>query len=248
LQFRDDLLAERFVDVKHPDSKYAVVLAGFLISLFCTQAGLAQSPTLQQKVAQAKQLLIANKQQLARYTWQMQETVSVRGDVKSQTVYQVQLGSNGQPVKTVLSQSSSGGTQRQFGIRHRIEENYKEYAQQVGSLAQSYAQLSPARVGQLYAQGQVTLRSAGASDYAEIVVSNYAKSGDSVVLTIRANPKALVSYYVSSYLSGPSDGVTMMVRFSSLPDGTRYASTVTVNGQSKSLTITDHSHDFEPRG
>jgi hypothetical protein len=235
--------------MKHALSKFVALVLGVLLGvLFCAPASVAQSSPLQQKVQQVRQLLAANRQQLARYTWQMQETISVRGEVKRQTVYQVQLGANGKPVKNELSQSSSGGSQRRFGIRHRIEENYKDYAQQVGSLAQSYAQLNPSRIQQLYAQGQVALRSAGSPGYAQIAISNYAKPGDSVVLTIGTNPKALVSYYVSSYLSGPSDAVTMLVRFARLPDGTRYASNVTVNGESKSLTITNRSYDFQVKG
>jgi len=235
--------------MKHRLSRLVALIFGLSLSaLLCERVALAQSSPLQQKVAQVRQLLAANRQQLARYTWQMQETISVRGEVKQLTVYQVQLGADGKPVKNELSQSSSGGTQRRFGIRHRIEENYKDYAEQIGSLAQSYAQLNPSRVAQLYAQGQVALRSAGSPGYAQIAISGYAKPGDSVVLTIATNPKALVSYYVSSYLSVPSDAVTMSVHFSKLADGTRYASSVTVNGESKSLTITDHSYDFELKG
>lgn len=229
-----------------PRSSAALALLG--ASLLCAQAGLAQSSSLQQKVQQAKALLAANRQQLSRYTWQMQETVSVRGEVKSQTTYQVQLNAAGKQVKTELSQSPQSGPQRQFGIRHRVEQRYKQYAQQVGALAQSYAQLNPSRLQELYAQGDVSLKGAGTPDYVELAIKGYEKPGDSIVLTMRRDPQALVSYYVSSYLSDPSDAVTMMVHFAQLADGTRYPSSVTVNGASKELTITQNSSDFELRG
>jgi hypothetical protein len=230
-------------------SKYApAVLTLLLVSSICAQAALAQSSSLQQKVQQAKALLVANRQQLSRYTWQMQETVSVRGEVKSQLVYQVQLDSAGKPLRTEVSESPQSGPQRQHGVRHRVEQRYKQYAQQVGALAQSYAQLSPSRLQELYAQGQVSLKGAGTPGYVELAIKGYEKPGDSIVLTIRTNPQALISYYVSSYLSDPSDSVTMMVRFDKLADGTRYASSVTVNATSKELSITDHSYGFELRG
>jgi hypothetical protein len=209
---------------------------------------MAQAPLLQQKVAQAKQLMIANKQQLARYTWQVQETVSVGGNMKQQSIYQVQLGPDGNQVRTLVAQPvapQSGG--RQHGIKHRVKEDYQDYAQSVGALAKSYAQVSGSRLQQLYAQGAVSLRAAGSPGYSAIVISGYEKPGDSIVVTVSGSPKALYSVNVASYLSQPSDAVTIQVRYAKLPDGTSYAATTTVNGQSKNLTIVDQSSNFVPR-
>jgi hypothetical protein len=221
--------------------------AVLLSALLTSQAGSAQSGQLQQIVQQARAQLVQNQHRLAGYSWQMTQTVSVRGNVKQTTVYQVELGPNGTQLKSVLSQTSAGGSDRKFGIRHRIQENYQQYAASVGALAQSYAQLNPSTVQQLYAQGRVSLRAAGTPGYAQIVIHGYVKQGDTVVLTLRTNPKALVSYSVSSYLSDPSDAVTMQALFGTLGDGTRYVSKVTVNGETKDLLITQTSSNFQPR-
>jgi hypothetical protein len=228
-------------------SNVLAIAAILLSALVTSQAGSAQSGQLQQAIQQVRAQLAQNQQRLARYSWQMTQTVSVRGTVKQTTVYQVELGPNGTQLKSVLSQSSAGGTERKFGIRHRIQENYQQYAASVGALAQSYAQLNPSTVQQLYAQGRVSLRAAGTPGYAQIVIHGYVKQGDTVVLTLHTNPKALVSYSVSSYLSDPSDGVTMQALFGTLGDGTRYVSKVTVNGETKNLTITQTSSNFQPR-
>jgi hypothetical protein len=229
--------------------KAGIPVALFLAGVFVYAApSLAQNASLAQKVQQAKQLMVANQQQLSHYTWQMQETISVNGGVKEQNVYQVQLGPDGQQVRTLIAQPvapSSGG--RQHGIIHRIKEDFKAYAQQVGALAKSYSPLNPAKIQQLYARGSVAIKSAGSPGYSTILISNYLKQGDAIALTLRNNPKTLTSIDVSSYLARPSDVVTMQVRFASLPDGTRYASTTTVNGQSKNLTIVDRSTNFAPR-
>ena len=42
----------------------------------------AQNPELQQKVAEVKQATAENKQALAHYSWQQQETIAIKGDVK----------------------------------------------------------------------------------------------------------------------------------------------------------------------
>jgi hypothetical protein len=229
--------------------KAGIPAALFLSGLFVyATPSIAQNASLAQKVQQVKQLMAANQQQLLHYTWQMQETVSVNGDIKDQNVYQVQLGADGQQIRTLVAQPvapSSGG--RQHGIMHRVKENFKAYAQQVGALAKSYSPLSATKIQQLYARGSVAVKAAGSPGYSAIMISNYLKAGDSVVLTLRNSPKALTSVDVTSYLDQPSDAVTMQVHFASLPDGTRYAATTTVNGQSKNLTIVDRSTNFTPR-
>jgi hypothetical protein len=223
----------------------ALVLSGLFVY---AAPSMAQNASLEQKVQQVKQLMATNKEQLSRYTWQTQETISVNGSVKEQDVYQVQLGSDGQQIRTPIAQPvapSSGG--RPHGIMHRVKEDFKAYAQQVGALAKSYSPLNAAKIQQLYAQGSVTVKSAGSPGYSTILISNYLKQGDTIALTLRNNPKTLTSIDISSYLTQPSDVVTMQVRFASLPDGTRYASTTTVNGQSKNLTIVDRSTNFTAR-
>lgn len=229
--------------------KSAIPVALFLTGLFVYAApGMAQNAPLAQKVQRVKQLMAANQRQLSHYTWQTQETISVKGGVKEQSVYQVALGPDGQQIRTLIAQPvapSSGGRQR--GIIHRVKEDFKAYAQQVGALAKSYSPLNPAKIQELYARGSVTVKPAGSPGYSSILISNYLKQGDAIALNLRNNPKTLTSIDISSYLTQPSDVVTMQVRFASLPDGTRYASTTTVNGQSKNLTIIDRSTNFTPR-
>ncbi len=64
---------------------------------------LAQSPELQEKLAQIKQSSAANKQALAHYTWLEQQTISLKGDVKKTQQFQVRIGPDGQQQKTALN-------------------------------------------------------------------------------------------------------------------------------------------------
>src|SRR5215467_373894 len=136
---------------------------------------LADNLELQAKVTQLKAAIGQNKQMLAQYTWQQLETVSVKGDVKKQIQYQVQIGPDGKPQKTEVTapQQSQGP---QHGLRHRIQENmaqdYEDYAKQIAALAQSYAQPDPAKLQQLYQQGNVTLGSGGVPGTAALVIHN----------------------------------------------------------------------------
>jgi len=207
---------------------------------------LAQGSALQQKVAELKQIMAKNQQSLAHYTWQQQETVSVNGEVKKQALYQVQLGPDGKPVKVDLTQTQSSGG-RPHGIKHRITERYEQYGQQVAALAASYAQPDPGKLQQLYAQGNVALTSGGSPGLGALVITSYVKQGDSVTLTFSRAQKAMLAIHVASYLSGPSDVVTISAQFAKLPDGTSHVSTINVVGQSKNLTVQELNTNYQKR-
>jgi hypothetical protein len=216
-----------------------------LVAAFTLQAP-AQSAALQQKIAAIQASMAKNEQMLGQYTWQEQETVSVRGDVKKTALYSVQLGSDGKPVKTDISQSSPTN-KRQFGIRHRIAENYEDYGKQIAALAASYQQVQPGKIQQLYASGNVSLKSGGIPELDAVVVKNYVKPGDSVTIAFSRASKSVVSLNIASYLSDPSDGVTISAQFAKLPDGTNHVAAVTINGQSKSLVVQENNSDYQKR-
>ena len=66
-----------------------MVLALFTLA---TLPATAQNPQLQEREAEIKQAAAANKRSLARYTWQEQQTISIKGEVKKQKVFQVRTG------------------------------------------------------------------------------------------------------------------------------------------------------------
>jgi hypothetical protein len=214
----------------------------FALTSFSVSAG--QGSSVQPKIAAVQQAMARNQQSLSHYQWQQQETISVNGDVKKVTLYQVQFGPNG-IVKTAISQNASAGSGRKFGIRDRITQDYENYGKQIASLAQSYAQLNPAELQQLYTQGNVALRSGGGPGVLQLVIHNYVKQGDLVTLTFDRGQKALIGMKVASYLSGPSDAVGIAVQFAKLPDGTNHASTINVNGESKNMTVADVNTNYQ---
>lgn len=221
----------------------AVLVFAMLFAV--AQGAGAQNAELQQRVAEIKQTMTRNQQSLAQYTWQQQETISVNGEVRKEEAFQVQMGADGKPVRTALTPSAPQG--RRHGIKHRITEDYERYGQQLSSLAQGYAQLDPARLQQLFEQGNVLLGSGGAPSVVALVIHNYAKSGDSVTLNFDRQQQALLAMNVASYLSGPSDAVTMTAQFAKLPDGTNHVATTSINGQSKGLTVQQTNANYQKR-
>jgi hypothetical protein len=229
------------------------LLAGAFVAVLvllplAVQRASAQNPELQQKLAEVKQSAAANKQALAHYTWQEQENIAVKGEVKDTKFFQVHLGPDGKPQKQEaenLPQSSGG---RQHGLAHHVKEKkgeeYKEYGQQIGALAQQYAQPDPERLQQAFQQGNVMLGSGGAPGEVKMVISNYVKPNDKVTLTFNQQAKAIQGLQIQTYLTDPKDAVTIAAQYSQLPDGTNHVSTMQINGVSKSLQITTQNSDY----
>ena len=226
-----------------------------VIVLFLLAAGRAasqnpggQGPELQQRLAEVKQSAAQNKEALSHYSWQEEEKIAIKGEVKDTKIFQVHLGPDGKPVKAQAEDmpQSSGG--RQHGLAHHVKEKkgeeYKEYGQQIGALAQQYAQPDPERLQQAFQQGNVMLGSGGAPGEVKMVIKNYVKPNDQVTLIFSQQAKAIQSLQIQSYLNDPKDAVTIATQYSQLPDGTNHVSTMQINGVSKNLTITTQNSDY----
>ncbi len=221
------------------------ILAG--VSLAGLRA-VAQHPEVQQRLAELKAASARNKQALAAYTWQEQDTISVKGEVKKQESYQVRTGPDGKPLKTPLNpvqaqaQAAQGGGGRRGGrLRERVIENkkeeYKEYAENIGALARSYTPPDPAKLQEAFKQGNIKLNPGATPDQVQLLITNYLKPNDSMTITFDKAAKAIYSVQIASYLDSPSDAVNVAVQFAKLPEGINHIATMTLEGVSKQLKI-----------
>jgi hypothetical protein len=221
-----------------------------VLSLFMVNVGLAQDPELQQKLAAVKEAAQKNKQALAQYAWTERQTISLKGEVKKQTTYEVRLGPGGQPQKTevaAMPQSSGGGREGRLKehVKEKKKEEFEEYGQQVSALAHEYAQPDPQRLQQAFQQGNLTMGSAGAPGEIRMVIKNYIKPNDNVTLVFNQQTKALQSLQVASYLKDPKDAVEISAQFAQLPDGTNHVANMMVNGVSKKLTVATQNSNYQ---
>jgi nucleoside diphosphate kinase len=208
----------------------------------------AQNPELQQRVAEIKQAAAANKQALAQYTWQEQETISVKGEVKKTEVYQVTIGPDGQQTKNEVSDQSASSGGRKHGLKHHVVEHvtseYEEYGQQIAALAKQYAKPDPEKLQAAYEQHNISLQPGGGGTVG-LTIKNYIKPGDVVTMVFNRQQKAIESIQVSSYLSDPSDVVKLNVQFAKLPDGTNHVTSMQVNGVTKQLTVSTQNTNYQ---
>ena len=208
----------------------------------------AQNPELQQKVAEIKEASAANKMALAHYTWQEQQTISIKGEVKKQQIYQVSVGPDGQQQKTQIGGSQaappSGGRLKQHVVEKKTAE-FKDYGEQIGDLARQYTTPDPGKLQAALQAGNISLVPGGGGEV-KLVIKNYIKPGDQVTLVFNRQQKAIQSIQVASYLDDPSDAVTIAAQFAKLPDGTNHVAATQINGVSKQLTVVTQNSSYQP--
>ncbi len=227
--------------------KLATAPAFVFLILALAPAVCAQSPELKQKLADIKAASAANKQALAQYMWQEQQSISLKGEVKKTVIYQVQTGPDGKPNKTQISEqpqpsdNDDSGGGRRGRLKEHVKEKkiseYKEYGQQMSALLHSYAQPDSQRMQQAAQQGNVTMGPLGTPGQVQLVIKNYVKPNDQLTLVFDTQAKALLSVSVNSYLNDPSDAVKMQVQYAQIPGGPNHVSTATVDGVSKNMTV-----------
>jgi hypothetical protein len=226
-----------------------LIAATIVFQAVSALSGVAQNPELQQRLAEIKGASAANKQALSHYTWQESQTTSIKGEVKKQHLFQVSVGPNGQQQKTEIGASAapqpSGGRLKQHIVEKKKEE-FQEYGQQIAELSKQYTQPDPGRLQQAFQQGNVSLQSGGGEGVVTLVIKNYVKPNDSVTLVFNRQQKAIQSIRVATYLSDPSDAVTIAAQFAKLPDGTNHVTSTQVNGVSKQLTVVTQNSNYQP--
>jgi hypothetical protein len=228
--------------IRAPDSYRCRCAFAFRFAILCAKSGT-------QRLGEIKQASAANKAALAHYIWQEQQTTSIKGDVKKQQVFQVSVGPDGQQQKTQIGGSQaappSGGRLKQRVVEKKTAE-FKDYGEQIADLAKQYTQPDPGRLQAAFQAGNVSLQSGGGEGEVKLVIKNYIKPNDSVTLVFNKQQKAIQSIQVSSYLDGPTDGVTIAAHFAKLPDGTNHVTGTQIDGVSKQLTVVTQNSNYQP--
>jgi hypothetical protein len=231
-------------------SRLAVSLAtAFAALLFSTPPAIAQTPAaLQARIQEIKIASAANKQALAHYNWQESQTISIKGEVKKQQLFLVNVGPDGQQQKTPINaqpaQQSGGPLKRRIVAKKTAE--FQDYGDQIADLARQYTQPDPNRLQQAYAQGNISMQLGGGENTTTLTIKNYIKPNDSVTLVFNKQTKSIQSLRVASYLTDPSDAVTIQAQFAKLPDGTNHVTGTQINGVSKQLTVVTQNSNYQP--
>jgi hypothetical protein len=232
-----------------------VVISIFPLAFLLALTALAQDDAkaaLQERVGQLKESQAKNKQSLATYSWQEQDTISLKGEVKKVEKFQVHNGPDGKAVKTPLDAPAAAAPAEKGGRGGRLKEKvvekkkeeFADYAHQIAALAQEYAKPDPAKLQQAAQSGNVKLGPGKMADEVALVFTNYIKPNDTMTIAFNKNEKAIQNVQIASYLNDPKDAVRIMIQFTKLPDGTNHVASMVLDGESKQLNIAVQNSNY----
>jgi hypothetical protein len=230
---------------------YSLVVLGLLGSLVVFVLPVkAQSPELQQRLADLKQAMAQNKQKLGQYTWMEQVTIFLKGEQKKQESFLVRLGPDGKPQKTPVNEAASSGGGGGGRLKQRVvekkKEEFKDYADRMKSLMERYVPPDKDLLQQAQEKGNIALApGAGAPSQVQLVIHDYVKPNDSMTLVFDKDQKQLLSLQVASYLDDPKDAVNLTVKMSRLPDGVSHMDSTVLEGVSKQLKLAIQNSNYQ---
>ena len=191
---------------------------------------------LLQKLATVKESVARNEASLREYTWTERTTVSVKGEVRRTEVTSCFYRPDDQLQRTRVSESD----QPLSGLKARIFEMkssaVEAYTQRLLALHNEYLPPSSRLMTAAFQAGNVSL---GPPAPGQITLNfrNYIQSGDSLIFGFDSASRSLRKIFINTYLGDPKDPVTLFVAFATLPDGTNYVSSTTLNEKAKGIQI-----------
>ncbi len=211
-------------------------------------SGLAQAQdSAKERIAALKASVATNKIILKQYQWIQTTTVSMNGDVKSTKQERCYYGDDGSLQKVVISDTTA--PQQQGGLLfRRIKEEKKQemmdYMKSAVSLVKSYVPPNPSLIQAAKDAGNVSMQKVGGGRI-RIVFQSYLKAGDTYSVEVNLMDNRPVGLNVKTYVNDPSDVVKMSAVMGQLDNGTSYPADITLNAESKGITVVVHNGGYQ---
>ena len=237
-----------------------LIAAGLGFAVAGSLALAAQGPSLEQQIAGIRATVTKNKDKLAEYTWQEQETIRVKSKVQSQRLFEAQLGPDGRIRRTAmdlpegnLSQTEKAGGMHEW-ITQKKQHSTQIYAQELKEIAAIYAQIDPESLRRAYERGDIADEPNDAGKgVKKLSIHNYAKVGDLVTIAFNPKDNEIQTVEASSYLTDAKATVHILTEFVAAPDGLNHIDAITATGPKKDFSMVirnltyEHSFQRAPR-
>jgi hypothetical protein len=233
--------------------KYGFCLMSAVLALGIGAAaqagGSAVSAEAKQKLAALKQSVAANQQRLKQYQWNEVQQLTLRGETKPQQQFMCQYGPNGQIEKYPMGpqEQPSGGRLKQKMIAKKKAE-MQDYLGEVKSLLSEYLPPNPQKMQQAVGTHNLSLSQDAAAGIVNLTFTNYAQQGDQMVIAFDPKGKRISNINVNTYMGQAKDKVTLLISYSTLPDGTNFPEKTTLDLPAKQMHITTLNTNYRKLG
>lgn len=235
--------------MSHGVKAAAAVFVTLLLGVIAMAQAGSGSAELKEKVAALKQSAAANQQKLHHYQWTEVQQITLKGDTKPEQQFLCQYGPDGKVQKTPVGQQEqpSGGRLKQKMIAKKKEE-MQDYMGDVKSLLSMYVPPNPQKIQAAAQAGNVSINRDASAGLVNLVFKNYAQPGDQMTIAFDTAAKKIAGVNVNTYMGEAKDVVTLVVSFSSLPDGTNYVEKTVLNATAKQLVVTTLNTNYQKLG
>ena len=221
---------------------FCLIAAGLVSALAGTLAVPAQSSSLEQPIAGIRATITRSKDKLAEYTWQEQETVSVKGKVQSQRLFEAQLGTDGRIRRTPMDLPEGNFSQAEKAsgmhemITHKKQHSTQIHAQELKEIAETFAQVDPESLRRAYERGDIADEPNNAGNgVKKLSIRNYAKAGDPVTIAFNPKDNEIQTLETFSYLTDAKATVHILAEFVTAPEGLNHIDAITATDSKKRL-------------
>ena len=193
-------------------------------------------------VATLKQSLTANQKRLMQYQWIETTTVKLNNQQKSRTQKACRYDPNGQLLKQDLTTHTEQSSPRGLTGRNAAtrKEELTDYMQRAVLMVKEYVPPDIQRIDNAKAAGMMAKPTANG---VQLWMGNYLKPGDTVGIEMKGD--AIDRIHVDTYLDSKDDKVTLDANFTSLPDGTNYASQIGLVAAKKGVLVMVENSDYQ---
>lgn len=216
---------------------------------------MAQETEQQKRVAAFKQAVHQSMAGLRKYEWIETTTVMLKGEVKSQKQNRCYYGADGKIQKVPVGEADSPPQEQPTGrrggrLKGRIIAKKKgemtDYMKQAVDLVHQYVPPDPALIQYSKDVKKVAVESVDPNRVVRVSFHDFIKAGDLLSATLSIQPNAILDVNVSTWLESQTDGITLVVGFSQLPDGTSYSSRTTLDAKSKNIKVVVENSGHRP--
>jgi hypothetical protein len=198
--------------------------------------------TQDDNIATLKQSLTANQKRLMEYQWIETTKVTLNNEEKSKTQKACRYDANGQLIKQDLAKPAEPSSPR--GPRGRAstkkEQQLTDYMQRATMMVQEYVPPDIRRIETARAGGMMVKPTATG---VQLWMGNYLKPRDTIAIEMKGDK--IERIHVDTYLDSDDDKVTLDANFTSLPDGTNYASQIGLVAAKKGLLVMVENSNYQ---
>jgi hypothetical protein len=185
-----------------------------------------------------KESLTANQKRLMEYQWTETTVVSLNNVQKSKTQKICRYDPNGQLLKRDLTTPTE--TSARGPAAAKKEKELADYIQRAAMMIKEYVPPDVRRIDAARAKGMMVKPTANG---VQLWMGNYFKPRDTIAIEIKGDK--IERIHVDTYLDSDDDRVSLDVNFTSLPDGTNYASQIGLVALKRGLLVMVENSDYK---